>query len=293
MNLKVTFFFSLGFYSWTETLWLQNFATLQGGQSQAVALAGFRAALLGTGATLDNIRITSDATLRQAYYVPSNLFPHAGNWAGQVAGITTADVAYSCVVIRCNDVNNYAKLIYLSGQPDGITITGGQVIPGTGVGVQWLTYFLAWVARLAGGAWSWRYKIPAKLGGISANIIGVSVNALPPGEIGVLVAPGAPAFQAGEEVQITGANRILGRNARQFNGLWFISSVAVVSLPTPGTIYYLRGSQGVDISQLTKLGVLNSISFGYRFISNATPEELTHRKRGVRTARPLGRSKIR
>jgi hypothetical protein len=293
MNVRATFFFSLGFYSWTESWWLTGLTNLQAAVAPSIVHANARVALLGYNASLDNIRLTNSDAVRQVLYVPPNSFTHTPSLGAVVLGVNTADEAYSCVVIRCTNVDGFTKFVYMSGYPDGVAITGQVVVPTFGVGVQWQAAFNTYASMLINNNWNWRYKIPAKAIGVAQNIIGIQVNALPPGEVGILLAPGAPVFQPGDEIQITGATRIQGRAARQLNGFWTVASVLVTALPTPGTLYYLRGSQGVDTTQLMKLGTAGLIDFGYRKVAVAIPEEETHRKRGVRTARPLGRSKIR
>lgn len=292
MNIRVTTFFSAGFYAWTESWWLQNYATLAGAQQAATSAANLRAAMLGYGAQIDSIRLTTDQKTRQVFVLPVGTYATTGLGSTAAAGLGTSDEPYSSVLVRFNSTEGFPKDTYVSGFPDGVVTVGSGVPPVVGVGPAWLLAFNAWVDRLKQSAYCWR-SVQRGIGfGLSAPVQQFTVNALPPGEIGAIVLAGNANFLAGETVQLSGFSRILGRGARQINGRWSISSVESSTTPV-GTIYYLRGSAGVDLSQVTRFGSITQVEYTYRAVSSAAIRGATHRKRGVRSGRPLGRSKIR
>lgn len=293
MDVRCTHFFTAGYYSWTESFWFTGLNQLSDGIKPAVNLANARAALLGFGAQLNEVRLTTDLSTRQVLYVEEGTFSSVSKFDNSQPGITTSDEPYSAIIVECQSTDNYTKIVYLSGYPDGVITVGGEIPLNVGIGPAWLALFQKWGRVLKANGAGWRSKIKAGGQGGSAAIIGVQVNALPPGEVGVLVGPNFQAVPPGTLVQISGANRILGRAAHQLNDNWYISSVVPATTPVAGTIYYLRGSQGVDISQLTKYGTLALIAYQVRAVDTVETNSVTHRKRGVRTARPLGRSKIR
>lgn len=291
-NIRVTMYFSAGYYSWTESWWLSA-SDFKAAAKPAQLMASFRAPLLGFGARLDEVRLTTDMATRQVYFLPPDSFARTGRFDDSIPGITTADEPYSAVLVKVTSVDGYEKISYLSGFPDGI-VTVGDVVPATkDVGPLWLQLFNGWKAEMRAVQARWRSKTRQQVAGTEAPIIGIQINALPPGEVGVITAAGFPALPAGEELQIKGASRISGPNPRQLNGNWFVSSSMPVTSPVPGNIFYLRHSQAVDVSQLIRYGTLSAIDYEYRTFDDATIDSATHRKRGVRTGRPLGRSKTR
>lgn len=307
MAIKTTIVMSQGFYTWTESHYQRNTSTLtpdfgsgtSPSTNNAIALANARAALLGQGASIVRLR-NSDTTLpRSSQVVPQNDYQNAGPYVG-VAGSDTlwSQDPNSVVLMHASSLGFvYNKNWYLSGIPDGVIDTEPttQIPDGLNFLNAFTNPYQTYVNLLTS---AWNFRVGGAANALS-QVLAVVPSAQFPNTVGIQVAgplAGAPAPTNGNyppfEVNLTGFRR---SNTR-VPGLSGTYQVVGVIPPTNlvNTYTYFLGETGnVVISNLTKIGGARVQNFSYVQYSQITPTRAGHRKRGVRTGRPLGRSKSR
>jgi hypothetical protein len=305
MAIKTTLVMSQGYFTWTESHYQRNTSSLFGNGSgvnspasqQAIQLANARSQLLGKGAAIVRVR-NSDTTIpRSAFDLPDNSYTAIGPFVGVVGQDTLwAEFADTSLLMRAySPAFAYSKNFYLAGLPDGLFDTE----PPNPDGLEWLgpfiTPFNAYVNLLL-GTWNFRTQ-----GGVfaPAQVTQVVTSAQFPNTVGVVTAAqiaGQPAPVAGVvqpfEVNLTGFRR----NNTRVPGLSGRYQVVGVVLPAGAVTtytYFLGETGNVVPSNLTKMGAIETISYSYQPYGSIAATRAGRRKRGVRTGRPLGRSKSR
>ncbi len=288
-EVRCTIFFQAKTFAWSESLWLSSpFSTLPGGATRAVRIVNARAKLLGVGAEVNEVRLSFSDPSRLSFVLP------AGTYTTSYVPIIppglggpNADESYSCIVVRLQDTGGHRKLIFLSGYPDVLVTTRTLQQSDIKLTPDWLANYDAWVAVLNDNA-AWRALRPFGPGGnVRVPVIGIAnQGGTPAGRI-ALTTSGASGASRGQRLRVTGFPHIYGA-AQQLNGTWTVASV--VNSGGDDTIV-LMGTEGIDQVAYSKLGVVFVPSYQLYSVATAALEGATHHKRGVRTGRPLGRSR--
>lgn len=296
---KITFFFTMFNYSWTETYYASGGVSLQSLQTAAGAVAQSRAACMGPQAVITAIRFVFLATPRVSYYAALPTAGYVGNMGGLPGTDPDQDAAPQFVSAQVKFYNSltYTSRRYLAGAPEffvGTRISGRNVEPNIGLFTNALAGL---VSALAAQAWSWRVRntVPKALSGTPIT------NVQFPGEIGLplgvqLITNASPQpFQ----VYLYGFRKV---NYRQFGlaGVYTVdpSSPGITASAAPYT-YYLRNTGNVLPANIAQTGFVTPLSYTYPvFQSTSGPNgngftllSFNHRKRGVSALALRGRSR--
>jgi hypothetical protein len=284
---KVQLDFRLQTQSWSESYWSRNTTTFAGTVTAATRLANKRSALLGHGASISAVRISTDDTLRFIQYLDTQTFTGEGSFPGVVGDPAwSSDQANACIVVRCNG-GSAGKFIYLAGYPDCMSVISNDNETGLEVVTQWVTPWAQFRAELV-AAWSFRRK--ANTG--TLPVVAFVSNTNFPGLVGLVTAAPIGAV-VGSRVQARGFRRT-NPNAKDVNGEWQIAGIIPPVAPATQYEYFLANSSAIDPTVFSTKGVLEVLAFAYSSIAEPiTMERIGTRKRGESLGARRGRSPIR
>jgi hypothetical protein len=125
-----------------------------------------------------------------------------------------------------------------------------------------------------------------------ANATGLVREAAVPNRLGVRVATaGAPAIAVGNRVAVQKFKRFLG-NKPSLNGTFFVESIDTTTQPG-STIFYLRGTEGLDPTMWKVLGTIRRKRYTYFGLNRLDPYRVGIHKRGRPSLAPRGRRQTR
>lgn len=309
MSIKTSIVMRQGTYTWTESHYQRNTSVLTpitGGNinsspsgAAAARLAGFRAQLLGSGASVVRVRNSDTNVPRAVQNVPFQYYAFVGPYTGAVDIDTNyAQDPNSVMLMRANSQGfQYSKNWYLSGIPDGVITTEPDGFPDTGLQFipPFITPYQNYVGELLS---SWNFRVQGGANAVSP-VLQVVTSAQFPNTVGIQVSgplAGAPAPVGGNYPPFEVVLRGFRRSNTRVPGLSGVYQVVGTIPPVaPATTYtYFLGETGnVVISNITRIGNAQVQSFQTAQYAQITPSRAGHRKRGVRTGQPLGHSRSR
>lgn len=166
-RFKFTMKFSLSSYSWQEHLYTPD-TTLADAQARGDAIAGHRAALLASGATMEAAVLSDVAIIGDS--VPSFETQSLGTSS------TASDQPWQALLIRLRNGLNYTRNYFLRGIPD--PWIDRNALTGADVYATQLTSGLdAYFDAVVGNGYCLRAQRKVGLGAFSGVITGVAVGA--------------------------------------------------------------------------------------------------------------------
>jgi len=278
MGIKVTMFFRMQNFGWTEShYYLAANAAIDSFDPAATALAKARAALLGAKGSdptqgapvLTGVRISDDTIYRDSHIVQSNE-AQAGNLqmvgnfkAGTIPGSNVADFENVAIKVRAESGVLKRAFFYICGVPQGVN-SYGNVCDLSGA-LNFPDKFGQYRAILTtNGLWGFRSKvIPAIVGpGVPnglARSLALTNEAVAPGRL-VVTNNTIAGVVAGSYVTLKNWT-MRSRAYRPVNGTYQVGAVA------PGaqgqSLYTLNGTEGRDATENVGLGAMFAVSYTY------------------------------
>lgn len=286
MTLKVTWMFGQGQKGWTESLYLPDAALLTSTISTIDNLTAERAALLGNGVNIFNIRVSDVPADRLVTDLPLGTYTTGGNWGGDATSVAAVD-ANLALELEFRGPNSM-KRTYLGGLPSRICASGpdrqDQYNPN---GLQgWVAALNSYLAGINAGKWQARSQKgtqpvqaigPPTLGTQSPPLIGISL-------------PVSQNWTVGSKVLLSGWRRVNPRSPG-LTGIWTLAGVPAAGQIGPPFIYYLLNSQNVLPNNFKTVGQIGLLVYIFETLGfTSTAKRITSRKRGGRLLLPLGRS---
>lgn len=303
MPFKVTLFIQQTNYTSSETHYDVSSTTLLSAINNAVALCAARVQILGALSQIAAVRILNTAIPRVATYLAPGSFASTGPFVAGVGGVTTADRAYSALMLTL--IGSYSgsaltaiKKLYLTGIPDEVLgdspFSGSSGVISLGVINAGLQSYLQFLSTLYG----FRQKVYTA----EQNVQQVLTSAGFPGEVGVQVA---------NQITFTGALSLNFKGFRKVNvgapglsGSYYVDPLSPPLLPGAAApwIYYLQNTPYVQPANIKTRGLCApqawqyaqyypTVSAGGSPPYNPLRVQATHRKRGARELAPSGRSR--
>lgn len=293
MSLKLTVFFGLDNYSWSEAIYLTTGVSPADGVPAAVKYLNARSGLLGTYVTILSARISTFPANRFVADVDPSLYYHSTNYSPPPDNDPTefsSDRAYSSLLLRMTGAP-YVKRTYLAGIPDSVIGEGPSFVGGyAGDNSPFTKALKSYFALLGSGAYGFRVR----------NKVGDVVSVPPLAPVGVqptLIAVEAPAALpgviAGSDVYLSGWRRI-NTKFPGLNGSFRVVQVNPSSVNL--TVSYVLGGTGnVLISNFFSPGKIGPLVYQIQTIDlgSVIPVKAVLHKRGGSYGLPHGRSSIR
>lgn len=285
MPYKLTIFFADARRAWTEAYLNNADLTPTSGNPEIVALINARAALLGTGASIFNVRTSSFPANKRVQNFDPSAYTHTGSWppSAQPNQFEPANDNLALLIRTTTPVGT--KLIYIAGLPGGVflsdAVAGNGLSPGS---VQTVTPSLnAFTNRLILDKWgcrSWKSTVltPA---------IGLQQGPQTPPLIGVQLATN-PGWALNSKVLLGGWRRANPRSPG-LTGVYTLAGVPLATQVVPPYVYYLYGTANVSPSNFKTIGSIGLVVYSVAQFTAAQVDKATTRKRGGRVALPLGR----
>jgi hypothetical protein len=304
MGIKVTMFFSMQNFGWTEShFYLGAGAAIDSFDNQARALAKARSALLGAkgpdksqGAPiLTTVRISNDTIYRDSHIVTLNevdggpLNMIGSIKAGSVPGSNVADFENVAIKIRAESGVLKRAFFYLCGVPQGVNEFGNVVNLGGVAGFPDLFGQFRSILT-TGGSWGFRSKVIPAVAGPTVPIglarsIAITREAVDPGRL-VITNATIAGVVAGSYVTLKNWT-MRSRSYQPVNGTY---QVGAVSAGNAGqALYTLNGTEGRDPTEVVGLGAMFAVSYEYLPYTNVFATSIVSRKRGVGSEKPHGR----
>jgi len=300
MAIKVTLFFELHRWGWSESYLDIADVELAPASVRVETMANRRIALCGAGVAMVGARVSKETrpgtqdTTGDSKLV--DLFG-TGKATGRIlaedvvpalAGEVFPDPAPSCVLLRGEDsTGRRRKSVFLSGIPDAIVRTM-PLGPDLGLGAGWWARWVAWRTIMTAGQFGfWGRKLA---GGATARqtVIGVQASGLVPNIMGVRTTNAGSLFAIGDRVQLKGFRHRI-QAVHRWQGQWYVDSVTEVVGPPPTRIYFLRNSQLLDPDDVIKMGTVEGVEYEPITLTDLLIVRQANRKRGVGSAPPRGR----
>jgi cell wall-associated NlpC family hydrolase len=181
---------------------------------------------------------------------------------------------------------------YIASHPDGVTSFDDNIVVRND-NPSWWSAWDAFAAGLALNQWAVKAKVRTGVNAVT-DVSSLVVSAAAPAQVGVLLPTGLAPSQWNRGTKVDLANFRPGRGqcpCPSINGRWTLDSRN--DTLTPGySIFYLRGSEGIDPTVYKHLGTVQGVGFDYFPIMAAEIVGATVHKRGGGSRR-RGRSKIR
>lgn len=296
---KITFFFTMYNYSWTETYYASGGLTLAQVQQSALFVAQTRAACMGPQAVITAIRFVSLTNPRISYFATMPQAGFVGNMGGIPGTDPDQDAAPQFVSAQVKFYASTANISrrYLAGIPEffvGTKTSGRNVEPNIGLLNNALASF---TAALASYAWSWRVRNLAGKA-LAGNVV---TNVQFPSEIGLPF--GTQLFNVASpqpyQIYLFGFRKV---NYRQFGlaGVYTVdpASPGITASVAPFT-YYLRNTGNVLPGNIAQTGFGVPLAYSFPNFSSTTGPStngftllsFNHRKRGVSALALRGRSR--
>jgi hypothetical protein len=289
--VKVTMYFSLANYSWSETHYYLLSTAESVVHPYTVQLANYRARLLGDYANLSAIRLSTVPSNRNVTDIDPSEWSGAG-FVGTDTGMgdVTAERPYSSLLLLFTGQVSQ-KNMYLGGLPDEIIQTTPTSNTGYVPSGDWQMRFNQWSQYLVkpDGTSQWGFRSRFGEPGIPITSVGLATGV--GSNIGLfsMVNLGVP---VGSDVYLTGFRR---SNTRQ-PGLSGSYQVIGIIPPGSGVTSWetILGETGnVVPSNFISMGTAQPLVYQYVPYIACTPRRATSRKRGGSFGRPRGRLRAR
>jgi hypothetical protein len=285
---KVTFFFSQGNQTWTETWYLAGNTSLSQVFANCQGFAQYRAGCNAPGCVLTAIRLVNSNNPRNSTFMTPGTFVGNGTFTFIPGTDPDQDPAPSFVAVQVKfggALLNTARR-YMSGAPEGIVGTKLSAVTNLQPLGLWQNAFNAF-GNFLSGLFSFRYRNQAANQPVQA----VLTNAQFAGEIGV---------QFGQQmISGPGPWRMAFKGFRKVNYRQFgIQGVYNVDPLSPGItasvapyIYYLQNTANVLPANIAVRGVGAQLLYGFDTVASWQVLSARHRKRGASALAPRGRSR--
>jgi hypothetical protein len=294
---RATFFLEDGAYAWTETHYvIGSPPNLTEPLKIARTLADARTMLLptysgdmgpGGGPQMTELRVSFDDVWRDSLIDPNVKRGSPGakyNKELEEDPNPRPEVPYSTALIRLQAGSLYRRSMYMSGVPQKIIIDPNG--PFAGNDAAWLSAFNKYKKLLAGDGTNWGFKVALKTGdGVTEKFItGVQIAAglvtltIPNHNFPLLNPDGS--FPT---VIIRGAKLTPSRPTFGGRHIYTVIDANHISVPVTG----------LNAALVESAGIARPLIYQVKTYTSCDLVGQTHRKRGVRSGRPLGRSKSR
>lgn len=264
------------------------------------ALLMARAKLLWDVHSFIGVRIAQVGSRRKSIYLPAGqrfwnaagqnvIIPPKGLKTG--AGQSTRpDQLRVAMQLRVTYGTGFQTLRYLAGIPDSISATE-PVTDDLQGDKQWVNDFANYLGLLIGDGWQINALDQTNQ---ERTIRSITLQEAAPGLVGVGVLTGETlAAQPGDRVHIRGmtVNPCLA-NRKTLNGVWVVDTVNT-TLTTGQVVYFLKGTQGTDITRFRFLGSIQKVGKAFADITAINVHRVGIHRRGKPFASPVGRRKTR
>lgn len=300
-GIKVLLQFTSQQYSWSEAYWWLTTSTplLNQAQAPAIQLATLRVPLLGNGASLMRMRLSTQPANRQVIDLLPPSFPTAPNWPQfTFSGTNIGELQYAAarpfeaLLLLCQAADGSTKNLYLAGIPAGLA----RQESADNLGIQWtdspefLNRLNAFIAYLSNSNWGWLTQRDEVFQAVNAIV----TNAAFPGTVGVqLTSQVAFSDPLHPKLRIKGFRR-LNTRLQNIDGVWTVSGVLPPTAPaTSPWTYFLLNSASVGVGNYANQGVAAPYQATFRIISSVQPVKTVSRKRGGSLGLPRGKLRTR
>lgn len=283
---KVTFFFTQGNQTWTETWYLPGNSSLGAVQSQSITFAQYRCACNAPNCVLTAVRLVNTNNPRNSSFLTPGTYVAAGTYTFLPGTDPDQDAAPSFVAVQVKFGGNagFTARRYMSGAPEGIVgtkISANTNLQPLGLWQNAFGAFGAYIANL----FSFRYRNQAANQPVQAVI----TSAQFPNEIGVQFGQQMISGPGPWRMAFKGFRKV---NTRQFG----IAGVYLVDPLSPGItasvapyVYYLQNTGNVLPANISAKGVGAQLLYGFDTVATYQVLSARHRKRGASALAPRGR----
>lgn len=299
-NPRATFFFSDGAYSWTETYYMLGaYDDLSLPEANAKKLADLRTMMLpsysgdfmaaGGGPSLDELRVSFDDVWRDSRIRVDTRRGAPGakyNKELEEESLERPEVPYSTVLVRLEAGDKYRRPLYMSAVPQ--RIIRDPAGPQTRADPAWHKAWVNFEKELVKADGVWGFKVALKNGdGVVEKPI---QNVVYAGNTATVQCQGhgLPATDVDGNPPtciirgVVNSPRQKGCNGRR-----------LYTIVNGNTFTVQFDPVGNDPVTYVKGGLVRLLKYEVRKITAIDAVGQTHRKRGVRSGRPLGRSRNR
>lgn len=295
--IKVTMFFAVDKYTWTEThMWLTTSATpsLQSALGPANQLSALRVQLLGNLATMWKLRLASVPSNRQFLDIYPPFISTTPTWPADPTGLQySASRPFESVQELMGDGAGATKNFYIAGVPTGEIHSSAA----DRLGLAWATggdfasRLAAYNTFLVNGQWGWATRRDSVLQQVQAPIV---TNAAFPNMVGVqvpaqIVPPPAPA----PFLLLLKNWRRINTKSPKLGGIWQVGGVLPPVAPSTLWTYFLFNSGLVSPTNFKAMGQAGLLFIDFRTYVTANPVQATKRGRGGSAGAPRGRVRSR
>lgn len=203
-----------------------------------------------------------------------------------------ADIPNTCLLIDCSTATGrHHKQVFMAGIPDVIikTIPPGPDIKAAG---GWMDRYREWRDVILADQWGWWGRQLSGGGADPQQVVATQQQAAAPNLWAVGTTNSGVLYAEGDRVQLRGF-RHKPCTLCPWQGQWTIDHVVEVAGPPARRWYYLRGSENLDPTRITRLGTIEKVLFEVKVTSRFFITKQATRKRGVGWNPPRGKSKPR
>jgi hypothetical protein len=279
---------------WTETHVHRLASTIPSAVDDAIRLMNARTQLMGQGVRADELRLSDPAVQRDStVYFPGD---YSGPNILLSAATTTAwgncDQPNACAILRLDIGVQRRSNLFMAGVPDLLLDTTAVILNYAAV-PGWLTAYNTWrglIVDTLTGRWGTRTRaLPSENPKATRRtVIKYSLATVGPAYVGAVIALADDFAVPGDLVQIRDV-KVVNRGYRRPQGQWYVDARTVDTTNSTVT-YFLRGTEGINIGNITKGGTIEGVVFTYAAYTASEIEGKGTRKRGIGLSRPRGRS---
>lgn len=291
MPVKIVFMFAHQGYKWSEDHYALSFTRPQDASAAALNLAIQRAACLGVGPVLREIRLSSVPAngLVEDVYFTSDL---SGSFPPGFDLTTPAYAApsFTAVLVRISSPTGLHRNLYLAGAPTGL-FTGEladdnflfyAAVP------YWYSLLTAYMGQLTSGQFGWL----TRTGATYVQATGIVQQVGPPAAIGIVTQAPLPGVVAGGQVLVKGWRRMNVRTLGPLTGVYTVMSVVIAPGPPETWTYYLLNTSTVSPTNFFTLGKIAPLALTPTVYNEWVAEQSVQRKRANPVAGRRGRAPI-
>lgn len=276
---RVTLMFEDAAFAWSETYWC-NATDITLAQARAAAMLPLRNQLSSTPTTMLGARISKDNVFRDSLFLDAVGLQVGLGIVSPVDEPRAGERPYSVILLRGESGSLYRKSMYLGGVPSSLIIDPvGPVLDPA-----WAKAYRRWIALLSDGLSQWGFKARLKAPDTTPEVHVATASAVGGQYVVTTIGDAQVAVNQFIAVRNVQYFQISGKPTPLPNGYFQVVSVADVA---GGKAYTL----GPIFNLVTKpgSGFASRAIWGFVPFSTLIVKGETHRKRGVRSGRPLGR----
>ena len=297
---RVTLFFQVESYTWTESHYLPAGGTVASVTQVMMGIAALRVNMMAANCTISAIRIENLTPPRTVYYLAAGTYPNQGQFtAGGLVGNPDVDSAppWASVKVRVQGSAGYSTEIYISGVPEGIIGTGGVSSQNLEPNIAFRNALNAYLGYLILQNFSFRVRqllnpLPQCTGPASQPAQAAGLIAV---QFGVpLVFGTPPSFGPSPSAVVLKGFRRANLRLPGLSGIYKVAagSPGLTASAAP-YIYWLQNTFAVQPANLLVTGGGCGLVWYYDTYAILNPRGATHRKRGASALAPRGRSRNR